>query len=185
MSLILRKTCQPTLDSVGLGEHHVTLDGNKYLTVSCDCGSPLFRVFGIRFDRTNPSKAEIEYAAELFKEYIKKHTSTIKKFLKAQTAFNNKPKLIMPESIELSYGNRYLYHLSTTDPEVILPFELVDGVAICNSNLNGVTYQNVSKVKFDQKKMDTAVKELVLFNTYSADSASFNNMQNLMDSCEL
>jgi hypothetical protein len=155
---------------------------NKTLTVSWECGSPLFRVFGIRFTRATPSKEEIDYASQLFSDYLEKHKATIKKIIKDQNKFNEQPILTMPARLKRNYRGSYTYSIAD---KVTFSFDLRESKVKNVSSISGVTLDNLSKIKFNKKDMDKAINELISFINYEKISEKFNNIQGLIDSCEL
>ena len=83
MSLMLRKNNQDVLDSYGLSDFHVEIDDGYYKTLQIvgGCGKPLVSVPGIRFTRTQPTKVEIEYATELFMNFMDIHGKLIQTYV--------------------------------------------------------------------------------------------------------
>ena len=80
MSLILRKQCQPLLDNVGLKELHVeAVDRGMYIKGTC--GKTVLTVGGINFNSRTVTKAEVEYAVELFGTFMAKHGKALKKYV--------------------------------------------------------------------------------------------------------
>jgi len=81
MSLMLRKNCQEALDTFGLTNYHVEINKAKYLAIVGSCGKPLMAVTGISFSKASPSKAEIEYATMLLKDFLVKNEIKINSFI--------------------------------------------------------------------------------------------------------
>lgn len=92
MSLMLRKKCQPLLDSAGLANYHIEINDYKNVDVTGPCGKTFFTISGITFTRTNPSNAEIDFAAELLDNFLDAHIVHITKVLKAATVLQNTPE---------------------------------------------------------------------------------------------
>ena len=80
MSLILRKKCQGLLDKNGLKDLHVGVE-SKILVIKGSCGKVIVHVGGINFNTNSITKAEIEFAAELFDGFIKEHVKKIRAFI--------------------------------------------------------------------------------------------------------
>ena len=95
MSLILRKQCQDSLDKYGLDIYHVRIDERgKHLKIVGECGKPLVEVFGIRFTKITPSMGEIDYAEELFTEFLATHGKTIQEYIAKAKSFNKLKEII-------------------------------------------------------------------------------------------
>jgi len=76
MSLILREKCQPLLDDVGLDLLHVGIT-QKYFTIVGGCGKTLVTLGGIQFGSNNPTKRELDYAVDLFREFLRLNTKKL------------------------------------------------------------------------------------------------------------
>ena len=87
MSLVLRKGCQPLLDKSGLDMLHVGII-NKTLTLQGTCGKSIVSVNGIQFNSKTITKAELEYAVELFSTFLNKHESDLKDYITKAKAFS-------------------------------------------------------------------------------------------------
>lgn len=96
MSLILRQKTEQLLKDAGLPEFHIQIN-NKYLTVVGQCGQIIVTARGIQFSKNVPSKAEIDYAVELFETFLEKHIDTLREYKKARmeekTAIDNRDKV--------------------------------------------------------------------------------------------
>ena len=114
MSLILRKTCQSVLDDNGLGQYHVDISQDKFLSIVGECGQPLVNISGISFHKFQPTRIEIDYAAELLDGFIGSHMEDIQNFIKQRDAFS---KLTEPtyndDKFYMGNVNTYNY-MSTT-----------------------------------------------------------------------
>lgn len=190
MSLILRKNCQPTLDSLGLNEHHVSINNNKALQVTCECGKPFLTLPGITFTRTTPSKDEIAYATELFQEFTKKHKKEIAKFLKDLAKFEKKPALESPVGVSVSTGgynrNYKGWTLVYKDGPFQVSVDLSTDLTIENAS---VTTKSVPlaelQTKISLKLMNTKVKEFADYRNYVEEKSKYANLQILLEACEI
>jgi len=94
MSLVLRKLCQESLDKYGLSVYHTEInETSKCLMIVGECGKPLVNIHGIHFSRLVPSKEEIEYASELFIEFLDIHGKKIADYVKKGKLFAKKKQL--------------------------------------------------------------------------------------------
>lgn len=78
MSLLLRQACQETLDKFGLSMYHTEINNQgryspKHLNIVSECGKILVTITGITFTKNEPTRAEIEYAVELFNDFMVMH----------------------------------------------------------------------------------------------------------------
>ena len=160
MSLLLRKECQPVLDTYGLSTYHVDINCNNFLQITGECGKPLVVISGIRFSRSTPSKAEIGYAKELLDAFFGKHKAVVDEFIKQKTKVD---KLSYPKGYEFRpiYGGdapilcRYWDELFTYTLHILkdgsIGFE-------CSTREEGIPASVLSKYKFDLKKLKAAEK---------------------------
>ena len=119
MSLILRKQCQEGLNKEGLSHYHIQIaEHGKHLQIVGECGKPLVEIFGIRFTKMSPAAGEIDYAAELFTEFLLTHGATIHQYVIKATAFQKLKeikKTNAPFGIEeeTNYDNKIHEHVLT------------------------------------------------------------------------
>jgi len=78
---MLRKRCQESLNKIGLTSFHVEINNSKELCIKDKCSKQLMAISGIKFTRKDPTKAEIEYALELFNEFLTCHEGQIEDYL--------------------------------------------------------------------------------------------------------
>lgn len=107
MSLILRKNCQEHLNSIGLTSFHVGINDNKKLVIYTTCGKPFITVWGISFNRVSPTKDEIEYASELFNNFLIRHQQEIEDYINAYDNFYGLP--IVKQITDLFSIRNYTY----------------------------------------------------------------------------
>jgi len=94
MSLILRKQCQDVLDTFKLQEYHTAIsESQNCLKIVTECGKPLVNIIGIKFNRQQPTIAEIEFAVELLTAFLGTHAPTINSYITKLRAFNKRPRL--------------------------------------------------------------------------------------------
>lgn len=99
MSLMLRKACQETLDKYGLSMYHTEIGDSgyrgarKHLKIIGECGKELVTITGITFTRNEPKNAEIEYAVELFNDFMNMHGKLIQNYITRAKALMNAKKL--------------------------------------------------------------------------------------------
>lgn len=107
MSLVLRKKCQPVLDSAGLGNYHVAMSSNLNLLIAGECGQPLIVISGIAFSKKAPTNGEIDYAVELLQDFVDSHLPTIKAFNKSVIDANKLkiPQITPDFSVDVNYRN--------------------------------------------------------------------------------
>lgn len=114
MSLKVRKACQEILDTIPLLRNfHVEVNKTyKCLDLVSECGKSLVIIHGISFSRANPSKDEIEYAAELFNAFLVKHRSKLESCIKqnqANKSLANKIEALIKElNICTRFKNNYV-----------------------------------------------------------------------------
>ena len=94
MSLLLRQELQPVLDAHNLQFLHVEINNAKSLAIVGECGKPLTAINGIRFSSSNTiTKAEINFAKELFAKFMLKHGEKLVKIVEQKQSIPNGSKL--------------------------------------------------------------------------------------------
>lgn len=113
MSLMLRKRCQPSLDDAGLANYHVDIHNQRYdakhLCIVGECGQPFVTLHGVSFAKLTPTRAEIDYAAELLEDFLGTHKLKIDAYLEAAHTFKAKtppPDTYDDERIRITSGYR-------------------------------------------------------------------------------
>jgi len=89
MSLLLRKACQVHLDAIGLTSFHTGITEQKRLAIYTTCGKPFITIWGVSFNRTSPTNAEIEFASELFAQFLIRHQTAIEDYIDAYDKFHS------------------------------------------------------------------------------------------------
>lgn len=84
---MLRKACQDTLDKYGLSMYHTEIGDSgyrgsqKHLKIVGECGKELVTITGITFTRNEPKNAEIDYAVELFGDFMNMHGKLMQNYV--------------------------------------------------------------------------------------------------------
>lgn len=143
MSLMLRKDCQPILNKVGLDMLHVGVE-DRTVVVKGVCGKTIVRVNGISFNSKTVTKAEIEYATELFNIFIDNHGKRLMAYVsKAMTSSNIK----QPAQEDFGGRSGYVnfstivvisgiqYTITTTKERVTLPSMKIEHMKELLSNV--------------------------------------------------
>jgi len=161
VSLKLRQACQPSLDTAGLTNMHVSINNNKYLEVVGECGKPLFTLTGIYFGTKTPKDTEIEYANTLLARFLAVNLSKITALIDATTLLNSTTQPALPKSI--SHKNYYGTAIGQT----------ADGEAICNLTTDAtMTYPRNTNIVIDyfNTKYKTDVQD---FNTWHSANTQY------------
>ena len=84
MALMLRQACQPLLDERGFTSIHADIDDStKNLVLYSPCRKQMGFVHGVVFASTRPTNAEIEYAVQLFTDWLNRNESSLDDYLLA------------------------------------------------------------------------------------------------------
>lgn len=113
MALLLRKTCEPLMQAADIDICYADIqEHSKCLTLFTPCGKNLVSISGIKFSRLNPTKAEIDYAAELLEGWLITNKELLERYMEAFSVFQGMPN---PRSsfhvgtIEIEYRHQ-TYH---------------------------------------------------------------------------
>lgn len=187
MSLLLRKGCQDSLDAAGLGVYHVEITNNNYLGLVGECGQPLVTIHGIKFNRSTPSVAEIEYAVELFEAFLVKHKTNIMKYLKATQAFKLKDEITLPDSLsETSYRNEFSYKQG--DFKVEFQFTKskgIENIEIKSKSKVPITITEATKMKINKKLLEANIKAIKDRLVYRELEQKVADMYSELSKCEI
>lgn len=96
-ALLLRKSCQPLLDKLGLSTYYAVINeqySNICLKIVSVCGKDLFKVENIKFRNGHPAKGDVLIAMELFEEFINTHMETIEAYVKATRKLASTPQVV-------------------------------------------------------------------------------------------
>lgn len=91
MSLILRQKTQEALNNIGLTSFHTQINNNKTLEIVTRCGKPFVTIQGIKFNKNSLSLAEIDFASELFTQFLEVNKDKIETYTTAYTHFHSLP----------------------------------------------------------------------------------------------
>lgn len=91
MSLLLRQKTQEALNNIGLTSFHTQINNNKTLEIVTRCGKPFVTIQGIKFNKNSLSLAEIEFASELFIQFLEVNKDKIETYITAYTYFYSLP----------------------------------------------------------------------------------------------
>lgn len=163
MSLLFRKECQDVLNSYGLTQYHTEINGNKNISVTSECGKPLFTIKGIRFSKSSPTNKECDYALELFTKFMRKHEDIINQYI---AAYVDVQAAALPADLYDSNRPSNVYAYSNANGPVYVKL----GIATLN-------------ITFDKK-----IKSITL-NTSPIDNldelANFTQSEQYKEACEL
>lgn len=91
MSLLLRQKTQEALNNIGLTSFHTQINNNKTLEIVTRCGKPFVTIQGIKFNKNSLSLAEIDFASELFTQFLEINKDKIETYITAYTHFHSLP----------------------------------------------------------------------------------------------
>lgn len=137
MSLTLRKDTQDALNVVGLDDYHTRINENKYLTIVGPCGQPLITISGIEFTRREPTKAEIDFACELFGTFLAENHHEITAYVRMLK--KHKQSVKPPEENDIyaidtiGYGDCEKTVVKYFDHEFLIALRFEDGKAFLSS----------------------------------------------------
>ena len=89
MSLLLRQRTQEALNNIGLTSFHTQINNNKTLEIVTRCGKPFITIFGIKFNKSQLTNQEIEFASELFEQFLNINKTKIEAYISAYTHFHS------------------------------------------------------------------------------------------------
>ena len=188
MSLILRKTCQPMLDDNGLGNFHVDISREKTLAIVGECGQPFVYVTGVSFHKFQPTRVEIDYAAELLDAFLVKHLSKMKRYLKKKAEF---ALMESPKSETKEYniviggygykGPRITYTDSCFRVGINLKREL-ESIEVVSRK---VMLSEVESYSFDEKKADKMVNKLSEYIEYRNTKNTLEELKSDLSKCDI
>ena len=114
MSLMLRLACQPVLDDADLDAYHIELS-NKQMVITTPCGKPLAYVQGVTFNKQNPTRSEIEYAAGLLRDWLARNMTNIETYLSALEDLQRFGEFKKPDWVTRDYRNIVTFRIHVED----------------------------------------------------------------------
>jgi hypothetical protein len=192
MSLLLRKACQPLLNSVGISETHVSINDNKRLAIVGQCGQPLITIHGIVFTRKEPTKAEIEYCMELLEEFFDLHIKKILAYMKALQKFKSMPKpnpeakgykINIPTPWEAERGEKATITYSDFPAKITLPEDINDAWKL--DLLDDVSVDDLTNYTYNRKAMLAAHKHLLDFLHHKTAGENVQDLLAELNKCEI
>lgn len=152
MSLILRTTCQDTLNTYGLGNFHIRINSNHHLTIAAECGKPFVTIQGIQFASGRPTQREIDAAQNLLEEFILTHREIIKTAITCRDAAA-RAKTIDPEDLVGKdvhfYNDHYRTDLLIKDGIMTWGYDMETSKLTAHSIKTTVTTAQVNTYKFN------------------------------------
>jgi len=203
MSLILRKQCQDALDTFGLTKYHVQIqEQGKHLAIVGECGKPLIHIFGIRFTRLVPSGIEIDYATDLFDNFLGIHGGMIKEYIIKAKAFKKVKKV--KDRIDQVYIDDNTDYDSDLQEHIIKSYDIQikDGLAVFNyrSNPKGdnvrfrngmvqshqsVTLEKLTNFKANKTLLAKAKKHLKAYIKYENTFKEMEELKEKLNQCDV
>lgn len=187
MSILLRKECQPALNSIKLDMLHVDII-SKILTIVGECGQPILSISGIKFTSMSPKKEEIEYAVELFEKFLSIHVIKLQDLIRAKLAF----KLVKEPDIE-TYGFKAEHNKGYNKTFASVKLTTAKNTYELDIKNNGIILINPSYTikefeEFLPQVKDACKKAELYFNeveAYQKITDDIQKKQNLLASCNI
>ena len=166
MSLLLRQKTQEALNNIGLTSFHTQITNNKTLEIVTRCGKPFVTIQGIKFNKNSLSLAEIEFASELFTQFLEVNKDKIETYITAYTHFHSLP------IIEDVFEN------------MICKYSNNSNIDICSENVI-VNYNLKNTFSIRCKNMISNVEEVLKLLTVETRITALNYLNNslLLISC--
>jgi hypothetical protein len=187
--LLLRQSCQPILDTVGLSDFHTTIQ-NKCLTIVGPCGQPLVSIGGIQFAKSTISSDEREFATELFAKFIDKHGTAIVDYVTQKQHFNTIEKPSLPDG---AYGT----NTNGNRIYVSFPTDLIRSENASTNNMNIFANGDISfnttvdinkliqNLPTLHKMISDTEAYIIAHKAYKAEEKRINEMQQTISSCAI
>ena len=187
MSLMLRKQCQEHLNAIGLTSFHVSINDNKNLTIVTKCGKPFVTVYGISFNRSSPTNAEIEYASELFEQFLTQHKKALDNYINEYDSFHSLP--VIEQRVDEFYVNEYGLSVPWDVKYMDGPMEIrviKSGKIIrFHKNKDSVDLIDATNYRFNTLLHTAAVLHLVNYITYRGKKDKLNDTENALSVCDI
>ena len=187
MSLPLRKVVQPILDANKLESYHAAISDQKFFRIVGECGKPLFTVTGIEFTRREPTVADIEFATELFQEFLLKHKVKLDTFMAAGAAFN---KLTQPKNKNGIYtlGKDYQNRCSCTYQDTSIRVQvnnIENKISVLISTDKHIVPVKLLGYSANKPALDKAVILVNEYYDYYAAASALETARFALSSCEI
>jgi len=184
MSLLLRQECQKVLDTNGLADYHVRIDG--CLVISGMCGKPLINIYGIKFSKNQPTKAERIYAVELLEEFLLTHKKQIQYYIKEYQKFKQIPRTIPVNGSFKIIGYdknvcRYIDDGLTLRTPPSNSKETKPNI----HDYNNMDIEHISNYCWDEDLFNDAVDYLKEYEVYADKEAALDGLRLKLNTCDI
>ena len=188
MSLLLRKACQEHLDAMGLTSFHTGITEQKRLAIYTTCGKPFITIWGVSFNRTSPTNAEIEFASELFAQFLIRHQTAIEDYIDAYDKFHSlTPVESKTAGISIRVYGDHVYAYFTSNVYK-LKYNVKRSSGNSELSIEGTLSREPSKLigqAIRKDDCDAALRYLAKYITYDKQHTDLQDLESNLSKCDI